>query len=138
MKGTTVYIEQLLSKNRGWMFGVKAYDDFDRKVVESPYGRSIKGIVHVVISTCETKKYHEVLVQLIPQLRKEYYLHDIILSALKPLSDCQWNTTVSELMNILKPFNLSQTLVENHLRGLVEEGQIRNVELQADLENIYV
>ena len=68
MRGTQIYINQLVH-DPGWNFGVKAYDDFVKKVVESGYGRSVKGVVAAVFATVGRKKYDRVLKQIIPQLR---------------------------------------------------------------------
>ncbi len=131
MKGTRIYINNLLH-DPGWNFGVKAYDDFVQYVLQ--YGRTIQGVAKAIFQTAAIKKYHRINNQLIPQLRKDEYLCDVVRAALTYLPGCAM--TVTNLMEILEPFNLSRTLVEKYLRYLQENNEIR-IELQAGLENIY-
>jgi len=81
-----------------------------------------------------------VLRQVIPQLRKEEYLADVIRVALRRHpKQGEKNTTLSDLYRTpFKEFNLSPELVKRYLRVFCENGEIRGVEFQAGLDNIYV
>ncbi len=131
---TQIHLQNLLH-DPGWNFGVKAFDDYVKKVEKA--GRSIKGIASVVMETIDVKKYSRINIQLIPQLRKEQYLTAIFEAAVMLNAD-GGSQTVTEIMRHLEPFNLSRYLVENILRGLSDTRKSIHVELNADLENIYV
>ncbi|MCP4373830.1 MAG: hypothetical protein GY797_37875 [Deltaproteobacteria bacterium] len=130
---TQIHLQNLLH-DPGWNFGVKAFDDYVKKVKKA--GRTIKGIASVVMETTDVKKYSRINSQLIPQLKKEHHLTEIVEAAVMLNAD-GGSQTVTEIMENLIPFNLSRYLVENTLRGLSGTRKNIHVELNADLENIY-
>ncbi len=139
MRGTKVTIERYLVTTN-IKIGVRAYDDYGEKINESGYGRTVKGIIAAVFACAGRKKYQKVLDQIIPQLRQERYAADIIRVALRRHpKQIPHNTTISDLFKTpFSEFRLSRDLIERYLRFFAEEGEIRGVELQAGLENIYV
>lgn len=139
MKRTQSTLDRYLVNTRV-KFGVKAYDDFAEKITFCGYGKTVKGIVAAVLKCAGWKKYQKVIAQLVPQLRDERYLADVIRVALWRVGNRNYErqTTVTELIDELKVFNLSRSLVERYLRGFAEVGEIKAVELQSGLENIYL
>ena len=126
-----------------WTQAVEGFKKVCRKfagnnIQKSEYGSLIlpdSAILKAIIAHRDTAKYAAIVNELATEFFNDDKFSDIILAALSFLPN---ETTVSQLMPLLKPFGMWNDLVERCLRGMVESGKIYNCDLCAGLDNISV
>ena len=128
----------------------KAVDDFKKicrkfagnNISKSEYGSDIlpdDAVIKAIIANRDVKKYDAIIREIAAEYFNEANANEnfsnIILAALSFLPN---DTTVSQLMPLLTPFDMWQDLVERCLRGMVWSKKIYNCDLNAGLDNISV
>ena len=133
-KPAMIFLDSLLY-DRGCSLGIRAHDDFDRRV--DYRGRNIGSVVLALLDVQDMNKYRYIVPQLVEQLRRHRYVQTILFTLCRATA-VDKHTTFRAVMDTGAIFNFAESFVKQELCSMAENGYISGVEFQAGLDNIYL